>query len=102
MALDTTWIKNGKIVPDFYNEIAQANPNVFNGVHSLKDLPPVMQVAPYEEGSFGLESTREFRFKFSREVVLVNSTDPTKKAVAYVGKETWNLSCIVIVLSGMN
>ena len=92
MALDTTWIKNGKIVPDFYNEIAQANPNVFDGVHSLKDLPPVMQVAPYEEGAFGLESTRELRFKFSREVVLVNNTDPTKKAVAYVGNETWNLS----------
>ena len=92
MALDTAWIKAGKIVPDFYNEIAQANPNVFGGVHSLKDLPPVMQEAPYEEGSFGLESTRELRFKFSREVVLVNKTDPTKKAVAYVGDETWDLS----------
>ena len=91
-ALDTTWIKNGKIVPDFYNEIAQANPYIFDGVHSLKDLPPVMQVAPYEEGAFGLETVREFRFKFSREVVIVNSTDPTKKAVAYVNNETWDLS----------
>ena len=92
MALDTTWIKNGKIVPDFYNEIAQANPYIFDGVHSLKDLPPVMQVAPYEEGAFGLPSVREFKFKFSREVVLVNNTDPTKKAVAYVNDETWDLS----------
>ena len=89
---DVEWIKAGKIVPDFYNEIAQANPYVFDGVHSLKDLPPVMQEPPYEEGSFGLETVRELRFKFSREVVLTNATDPTKKAVAYVGNETWNLS----------
>jgi prefoldin subunit 5 len=92
MAIDTAWIKAGKIVPDFYNEIAQANPYIFDGVHSLKDLPPVMQVAPYEEGSFGLDQTREFRFKFSREVILTNETDPTKKAVAYVNDETWDLS----------
>ena len=91
-ALDTEWIQAGKIVPDFYNEIATPNPYVFSDVISLKDMPPVMQVAQYEEGSFGLPAdTRELRFKFSREVVL-KGNDPTKNAVAYVGNENWDLA----------
>ena len=91
-ALDEEWVNNGKIVPDFRNEIAQANPTIFSGVHSLKDLPPVMQIPPYEEGSFGLASTNELRFKFSREVIVKNDVDPLKKAVAYVNNENWTLS----------
>ena len=91
-ALDSAWVANGKIVPDFRNEIAQANPTIFNGIHSLQDLPPVMQIPPYEEGSFGLASTNELRFKFSRVVIVKNDTDPLKKAVAYVNNEKWELS----------
>ena len=91
-ALDSVWVANGKIVPDFRNEMAQANPNIFDGVNSLKDLPPVMQIPPYEEGSFGLASINELRFKFSREVIVKNDADPLKKAVAYVNNENWNLS----------
>jgi hypothetical protein len=91
-ALDTTWIKNGKIVPDFYNEIATPNPYVFNGVHSLKDLPPVLQVAPYEEGSIGLEPQQSFTFKFSREVLIDNDGEASLKAIGYVNDKVWTPS----------
>ena len=91
-ALDTTWIKEGKIVPDFYNEIATPNPYVFNGVHSLKDLPPVMQVAPYEEGSFGLTPTDHFTFKFSREILIDNDGEASEKAIGYVNGVVWTPS----------
>jgi len=88
-ALDTTWIKNGKIVPDFFNEIATPNPFVFTGVHSLADLPPVMQVAPYEEGSFGLEPTDHFTFKFSRDILIDDAGEASEKAIGYVNGVAW-------------
>ena len=79
------WVSNGKEVLDFYNEVATLNPYVFNGVFSMKELPPVMQAAPYEDGSFGIDETiRELSFQFSREVL-------TDQVVAYVGEEEWNV-----------
>lgn len=91
-ALDEEWVANGKIVPDFYNEMATPNPYVFDGVKSLSALPPVMQQAPFEEGSFGLDgSIREFKFKFSKEVWLDKEFkgEDTENLVAYVGTEVW-------------
>ena len=91
-ALDTTWIKNGKIVPDFYNEIATPNPYVFTGVHSLTDLPPVMQKAPYEEGSFGLAPTQTLSFKFSRDILVDNAGEASEKVIGYVDGKVWTPS----------
>lgn len=88
-ALDVEWIQNGKIVPDFYNEIATPNPYVFSGVYSLNDLPPVLQVAPYDEGSFGLDPADHFTFKFSREVLVDNYGAASLKAIGYVNGEVW-------------
>ena len=88
-ALDTTWIKNGKIVPDFYNEIATPNPYVFSGVHSLKDLPPVLQDAEIPNGSIFLNPVQSFSFKFSREVLIDNLGAASERAIGYVNGEVW-------------
>lgn len=91
-ALDTTWIKNDRIVFNFSNEIATPNPSqkAWAGVHSLADLPPVMVKAPFEDGAFGITPTNEIKFKFSREVQFDNK-NTTTKAIAYVGTERWLL-----------
>ena len=96
-ALDTAWIRQGKIVPDFYNELATPNPFVFEGIHSLADLPPVLQEAPYEDGSFGLEPQKSFSFKFSRDIRTGTFTDgqdlrDTEFAVAEVNGVPWKVS----------
>ena len=66
---DTEWAKT-KFVPNFYNELATPNPNVFGGVYSMKFLPPVVQKLGFEDGSFQLPvTTKELSFSFSREVV---------------------------------
>ena len=91
-ALDSAWVADGKIVPDFYNELATPNPYAFDGVLSMTALPPVLQDAPFEEGSFGLDgSIRELRFKFSKEVEAdVNfKGEQTNNVVAYVNDEVW-------------
>lgn len=91
-ALDSAWVADGKIVPDFYNELATPNPYAFDGVLSMTALPPVIQGAPFEEGSFGLDgSIRELRFKFSKEVEAdVNfKGEQTNNVVAYVNDEVW-------------
>jgi len=88
-ALDTTWIKEGKIVPDFYNEIATPNPYVFNGVHSLYDLPPVLQEAGIPNGSIFLNPVQSFSFKFSREVLIDNAGEASEKAIGYVNGVVW-------------
>ena len=87
------WIQNGKIVPDFVNEIAVPNPSpmIWSGVYSKYDLPPVLLEAPYEDGSFGLEPVNEMKFKFSREVLFDNK-ELSEKAIAYVNDERWNIS----------
>jgi len=91
-ALDSAWVADGKVVPDFYNEVATPNPYAFNGVLSMTALPPVLQGAPFEEGSFGLDgSVREFRFKFSKEVEADKTFkgEETDNVVAYVNDEVW-------------
>lgn len=91
-ALDSAWVADGKIVPDFYNEIATPNPYAFNGVVSMTALPPVMQGEPFEDGSFGLDGTiRELRFKFSKEVEADKTFkgEETDNVVAYVNDEVW-------------
>ena len=85
-SLDQDWIDAGKPVLDFINEEATLNPYAFLGVFSMNNLPPVMQKAPFEEGSFGLDpSIREMSFKFSRDVLV-------EQVAAYVGDETWNVA----------
>ena len=88
-ALDEEWVAAGKIVPDFYNEIATPNPYVFNGVHSMNVLPPVLQEMPYEDGSFGLDPVDQFEFKFSRKVLLDDAGEASTKVIAYVGNNVW-------------
>jgi len=83
-ALDTTWIKNGKIVPDFYNEIATQNPYVFTGVHSLLDLPPVLQDIEIPDGSIFLDPVQSFSFKFSRDILFDNLAQASEKVIGYV------------------
>ena len=90
---DSTWIKDGKVVPDFVNELAIPNPTakIWKGVYSKYDLPPVMLGAPYEEGSFAITPTNQLKFKFSRKIDIDNK-DATDKAIAYVGGERWKLT----------
>jgi hypothetical protein len=77
--LDEEWIKNGKNVFDFHNEISSYNPTiaVSNGktVLSLKNLPPVLQKLPHPEGTFGLHDTDSLVFYFSRKVYSANTGD---------------------------
>ena len=53
-ALNETWVAAGKKVHDFTNEFSTPNPNIKEGVYSMKNLPPVFQGTKYENGSFGL------------------------------------------------
>ena len=93
MALDTAWIKAGKRVPDFYNEIATPNPtaSIWEDVYSMKELPPVCQRFDLEEGSFGLDpKTTELKFKFSRPVTIdANYNAGTENLIAWVNNELW-------------
>ena len=97
-ALDVDWIKAGKKVPDFSNEYSIKNPNIANGVYSMKNLPPVLQECLYEEGSFNLDGNlREFSFKFSRPVLFdKNADESTELAILHVVKggvkEAWFVS----------
>ncbi|MBO7110781.1 MAG: hypothetical protein J6W18_02400 [Bacteroidaceae bacterium] len=93
-ALDTAWVNAGKIVPDFYNELAVPNPStkIWANVTSLDGQPPIMQKAPYEDGSFGLDpKTVELRFKFQKKVKVDKEFkgEVTDNVVAYVGDEVW-------------
>lgn len=93
-ALDTAWVNAGKIVPDFFNELAVPNPSakIWANVTSLDGQPPIMQKAPYEEGSFGLDpKTTELRFKFQKKVKVDKEFkgEITDNVVAYVGEEIW-------------
>ena len=93
-ANDIEWIKAGKLVPNFYNEVAQLNPNVFVGVYSMNNRPPVMQKGiTAEDGTFGLKGNiREFKFQFSHKMEIDNpsNADLRKKCIVYVGKEVWD------------
>lgn len=95
-ALDVEWIKAGKRVPDFHNELSIKNPNIGKGVVSMKNLPPVLQRCGYEEGSFNLDpNLTKVTFKFSRKVEFdENADESTNLAVLHlfqngVRKEIW-------------
>ena len=80
MALDTTWIKNGKKVHDFSNEIASKNPNIGKGVYSMKNLPPVVTGLEYEKGSFQLDGgITSVEFQFSRPVLIDPASGTSSK-----------------------
>lgn len=92
-ANDVEWIKAGKLVPNFYNEVAQLNPYAFQGVYSMSNRPPVCQSEQYEDGSFGLDGTiRQLKFQFSSEMEIDNpaNVETRKKCVVYVGEEIWD------------
>ena len=93
-ALDTAWVNAGKIVPDFFNELAVPNPTtkIWANVSSLDGQPPIMQEPPYEDGSFGLDGKiTELRFKFQKQVKTDKEFkgEVTDNVVAYVGEEVW-------------
>lgn len=75
-ALDTTWIKEGKKLYGFSNELSVPNPNIIRNqygkrVYSMKMLPPVLVGQEYEKGSFQLDgSIVSMDFKFSRPVMF--------------------------------
>lgn len=95
-ANDIEWIKAGKILPDFSNEISTMNPNIGKDVYSLKNLPPVVQSMPYEDGSFGLDGTKkEFTFNFSKQLAYDNKGESSTLAFLRVTKsgvkEIWTV-----------
>lgn len=100
--MDTMWVKSGKPVFDFHNEIATLNPTIGispvtkQPVKSLAELCPVLQKEPYEDGTFGLDpKTRTFTFKFSKNLSFDNSgklSAKTKVILRGNGKEEyWNI-----------
>ena len=102
--LDSAWVAEGKKVFDFHNEISSLNPTITvspvtgQKVMSLKNLPPVMQYEPYEEGTFALPSDlRSMSFKFSRTLTYDETMDiSTNKTLVTVKKggtvEYWNIT----------
>ncbi len=100
--MDTVWVKSGKPVFDFHNEIASLNPTIGispvtkQPVKSLAELCPVLQKEPYEDGTFGLDpNTRSFEFKFSKNLSFDNIgklSSKTKVILRGNGKEEyWNI-----------
>lgn len=101
--IDTAWINQGKYVMNFHNEISYLNPTITispktgKAVKSLKNLAPVMQYEPYEDGTFGLPSNlRSMKFKFSRTLAYDNfgaSTNLTQVTVKQGGTiEYWDIT----------
>ena len=97
--LDADWVAAGKRVFDFTNELSTPNPNIKNGVYSMKNRPPVLQKAPYENGSFGLDGkTSELRLGLSKLIVFdPNEDGSSDKAFCQVFKngvltEIWPVS----------
>ena len=87
-AWDTAWVKNGKIVPDFYNEVGKKNPFAVQGVYSMKELPPVVQGTEFEDNSFGLPAnTSSIYIKFSRKIDFDNQGENSTKLIAKLGNE---------------
>ena len=85
---DTAWIRAGKIVPNFSNEVGKKNPYAVAGVFSMKELPPVVQETEYEENSFGIPSeTKTIWIKFSRKIDFDNAGLNSTKLIAKLGDE---------------
>ena len=81
MALDTTWVKEGKVVPGFSNEFVVPNPNVF--ANSIKEVAPVVVGAEPEVNSFTLDpQTKSIKVYMSKETyVEVSKGETTEKGV---------------------
>lgn len=91
-ALDTNWIKAGKIIPDLVNEIGTPVPaESFAGVYSMKDLPPILTGTEYEDNEFGLAPVDQFKFGFSRRLAVDNQFQGTNtdNVVALVNNVAW-------------
>lgn len=91
-ALDTNWIKAGKIIPDLVNEIGTPVPaSAFKDVYSMKDLPPLLTGVEYEDNSFGLTPTDVLKFGFSRRLAVDNSFlgTNTDNVVALINGKAW-------------
>ncbi|MBO4723878.1 MAG: hypothetical protein J5596_00970 [Bacteroidaceae bacterium] len=91
-ALDVDWVKAGKVVDDFYNEVATPNPYVFDNIFSMMDRPPVLQKPPYENGSFGLTSTNTMEFGYSKKVKLDDKGETSDLVCVRVNGKIWNVS----------
>ena len=92
-ATNKEWIRAGKRVLDFSNEVAALNPYVFANVYSMYDRAPVMQGAEIEESSFGLDGNlRQFKFKFSREMEIDHpaNKEQRQRCIVYAGTEIWD------------
>ena len=91
-ALDTNWVKAGKFVDNFYNEVATPNPYIFDNIFSMMDRPPVLQKPPYENGSFGLTSTNTMEFGYSKKVKLDDKGEESDLVCVRVNGKIWNVS----------
>jgi hypothetical protein len=97
-ALDTNWIKAGKIIPDLVNEIGTPVPAAaFTGVSSMKDLPPMLDdvfigTSALEDNSFGLAATESFKVRFTRPVSFDNAGESSERVKATVNGVTWAVS----------
>ena len=96
-SLDTAWVNAGKIVPDFYNEFAVYNPDVF--AISRLYIAPIMKSTSPEKGSFNLDpATQSVDVTFSKDV-YANLKDGTKDDYNVIirmksskGEEVWTPS----------
>ena len=93
-SLDTAWVNAGKIVPDFENEFAVYNPDVF--AVSRLYIAPIMKTSNPEKGSFNLDvNTETVDVTFSKDV-YANLTAGTAddynviiRAKTSKGEEVW-------------
>ena len=91
-ALDVDWIKDGKKLRGFSNELSVPNPYIVKNqfgrtVYSMKNLPPVLKEPEYEKGSFALpQSINSMTFSFSREVKFDDQKDVSELALLKVEK----------------
>ena len=100
-ALDADWVAAGKTVKNFSNEVSKLNPNIMYDkygklVTSIKDVPPVVQKVPFENGSFGLTSFDSITVGMSRLIEFDNIGETSEKAFLRVTrsgvKEIWTVS----------
>lgn len=100
-ALDADWVAAGKTVKNFSNEISKKNPNIKydkygKPVNSMKQLPPVVQKVPFENGSFGLTSFDSITVGMSKLIEFDNTGETSDLAFLRVTKsgvkEIWTVS----------
>lgn len=100
-ALDADWVAAGKTVKNFSNEVSKLNPNIKYDkygklVTSMKEVPPVVQKVPFENGSFGLTSFDSITVGMSRLIEFDNIGETSDLAFLRVTrsgvKEIWTVS----------